>query len=109
MKIKVFSVYDEKAQAYMQPFQMLHTGQAERTFGDCINSPKHQFSHHPHDYTLFEIGEFDDSSGNTTNSHIPLGNGVEFISAKKIELIQDIDEHEATKPESSPLQSGSQS
>ncbi len=81
MMIKVFTIHDSKANAYLPPFFMNQEGQAIRTFTDCINSPKHQFSHHPQDYTLFTIGEFNDQTAGFTYKAAPisLGNGVEFI------------------------------
>lgn len=59
---KVFTIYDSKSDAYLQPFFLHTTGQAVRAISDCVNDPKHQFAKHPADYTLFEIGTFDDSS-----------------------------------------------
>ena len=58
MKYHMFSVYDEKARAYLPPFILPEIGMATRTFGDCINSEQHQFGKHPSDYTLFKIADF---------------------------------------------------
>lgn len=77
----MFTVYDHKAAAYLPPFFLPTVDMALRAFADCIQSPEHQFGRHPHDYTLYEIGGYDDSSGNVTVSkHKSLGNGVEFIA-----------------------------
>lgn len=61
----MFTIYDDKAKAYLPPFFLPEVGQAIRTFADCVNDPKgeHAFSRHPADYTLFLVGEFDQSSG----------------------------------------------
>lgn len=59
----VFSVYDNKAKAYLPPFIMHNDAMAVRVFGDCVNSEDHQFGKHPDDYTLFRIGVFDDVKG----------------------------------------------
>ena len=78
---KIFTVYDEKAHAYLPPFFMARNEQALRVFGDCLNSADHQFAKHPADYTLFEIGNFDDNSAEIIPSRaIPMGNGLEFLS-----------------------------
>lgn len=61
MKHKVFSIFDVKAQAYLPPFYMPETAMAIRVFSDCVNSGDHQFGKHPGDYTLFEMGVWDDS------------------------------------------------
>ena len=59
--VKVFSVYDCKAEAYMMP-QYYHTsGVAERAFKQAVNSEDTQFYTNPQDFTLFELGTFDDS------------------------------------------------
>lgn len=63
MKLKIFTVYDDKAKAYLPPFFLPEHGMARRVFGDCCNDAQHQFGKHPADYTLFYAGEFDQNSG----------------------------------------------
>ncbi len=62
MKHKVFSIFDSAAEAYLPPFVLPTAGMAVRVFTDCCNSEKHQFGVNPADYTLFELGVFDDAS-----------------------------------------------
>lgn len=78
MKYGMFSIYDEKAQAYLPPFILPETGMAIRTFGDCINSQEHQFGKHPADYTLYQIAEFDDDTGIPTPDKKTIHNGLEL-------------------------------
>lgn len=59
---KIFSVYDQKAEAYLPPFYLPNRNMAVRTFTDCVNSKDHQFNRNPSDYLLVELGEWDDSS-----------------------------------------------
>ena len=59
----VFSIYDAKAQAYLPPFFMHSEAVAVRAFSDGINDKEHAFGRHPSDYTLFNIGNFDDATG----------------------------------------------
>lgn len=63
MNLKAFSVYDSKAEAYMQPFFMKTKGEALRAFMDTVGDSNHPFHRHAEDYTLFYLGEFDDSNG----------------------------------------------
>jgi len=63
MKFKIFSVYDDKAKAYLPPFFLPEVGMAVRAFKDCVNDPGHNFGKHPADYTLFQCGAFDDRTG----------------------------------------------
>jgi len=66
--------------AYLPPFILPRTEMAERTFGDCINSDSHQFGEHPDDYTLFDLGTFDDETAQyDLKTPQSLGNGVDFI------------------------------
>lgn len=81
MILKLFTIYDEAAKAYLPPFLLPESGQAIRTFANCINSNDHQFGKNPEDYTLFSLGHFNDASASIT-PHAPksLGNGVQFIT-----------------------------
>lgn len=63
MKLGVFSVYDAAVKAYLPPFFARAPGEAQRMFRDAIRDPKSQFAPHVEDYTLFQLGEFDDMSG----------------------------------------------
>ena len=70
MKMKIFAVYDEKASAFLQPFFMQTRGQATRAFGDECRKPESSFGAHAEDFTLFEIGEYDQASG-ALLGHVP--------------------------------------
>lgn len=59
MMKKIFAIFDEKAEAFLQPFFLDTVGQAERALIDCMSDSTHNFARHPSDYTLFLIGEFD--------------------------------------------------
>ncbi len=61
MKLKIFSVFDVKAGAYLPPFCFPQTPMAVRVFSDMCNSDESAFGLHPGDYTLFEVGVFDDA------------------------------------------------
>lgn len=63
MTKNIYTIYDEKAQAYLQPFFLDTDLVAKRTMFDCLSDPDHNFSRHPADYTLFNIGTFDNSTG----------------------------------------------
>lgn len=79
MMLKIFTTYDSKAEAYLQPFFLPSRGEAIRAWQDVVNDQKTQFNKYPEDFTLFELGEFDSRSGTiTTNTKISLGNAIEF-------------------------------
>ncbi len=80
MKLNIYMVHDQKANAYLPPFFLPEDGMAHRTFGDCCNDVEHQFGKHPEDYTLFKLGEFDDLVGQIkSDTKISLGNGIEYL------------------------------
>lgn len=81
---KVFTVYDEKSEAYLQPFFLDTVGQAIRAITDCVSDPNHQFCRHTSDYTLFQLGDFDDSTGQFTDEKKSLGSLLEFKSSEVI-------------------------
>lgn len=81
---KIFTVYDSKIEAYLTPFFMQHRGAAIRAFTDLVNDPKSNINKYPSDFTLFEMGEYDDSSAQITTSHsmISLGVGTEYLKVE---------------------------
>jgi len=60
--MKMFTVYDSKAEAYMQPFFAKSTGEALRSFSDTCQDKNHIFAKHPEDFTLFELGTWDEQT-----------------------------------------------
>lgn len=59
----VYSFYDSAAMAFSTPFFMPNDGLAIRAFQDNVNADKqtNNIAAHPEQFTLFKIGEFDDS------------------------------------------------
>lgn len=62
MKTKMFAVYDAKAKMFAVPFFMQTLGMALRAFQDITGDPNTMIARHPEDFTLYEIGEYDDST-----------------------------------------------
>lgn len=61
--MKVFVVYDSAAEAYGLPFYQRSIGEAIRGFSQAAKDPQSQISRSPADFTLFEIGEYDELAG----------------------------------------------
>lgn len=80
MKHKVFTTYDSKVGAYLQPFVMRSRGEAMRAFESICNDGKSQFCSHPADFTLFEIGSYDEDTGclEPHEAKIALGLALDF-------------------------------
>lgn len=75
---KVFSVYDNKAEAFLQPFFADTTGVALRSIGDAIADSSHPFGKYTADFTLFCLGTFNDSTGALVEDKQSLGCLIEF-------------------------------
>lgn len=60
---QVYTVYDSKAEVYLQPFMFKTKGEAIRAFTETVNDNKSNISRYPEDFTLFHLGEYDDNSG----------------------------------------------
>lgn len=63
MKMKMLAVYDSKVEAFMTPMFFQSVGQAMRSFGDAVQNAESEFAKHPEDYVLFEIADFNPSTG----------------------------------------------
>lgn len=83
MNMKIFSVYDSKVEAYMQPFFMQSKGAAIRGYTELVNDPNHSFGKYPGDFTLFELGSFDELTAkfDMYKTPVSLGVGLEFVKS----------------------------
>lgn len=68
----VVSVFDSASETFGQPFFVTAKAQAIRAFSDEVNrkDANNELCKHPDDFTLYMLGEFDDSYG-TFNSTAP--------------------------------------
>ena len=91
MIMKVFSVYDSAVGAYMTPFFMQSSGAAIRAFTDITNDLQSAICKHPSDYSLFELGSWDDATCAFTflTAPVSLGCAIEYKtpSAKPLESV----------------------
>ena len=52
MIVKVFGIYDSKAEAYLPPFFMKSKGEAIRAITAHVNDSQHNFCKYAEDFTL---------------------------------------------------------
>lgn len=91
MIMKVFSVYDSKAQMFNVPYFANTTPQAIRSFSDLANDPQTLVCKHPGDFVLYEIGEYDDSNAKMVNysEHHHLGVASQYKQTGPVAFMQD--------------------
>lgn len=89
-QLRAFSVYDQKAGAYLQPFFMKTKQMALRAIGDLVNDFSHSFSQHKEDYTLYEVGVFDETTGIIAAPDAPqvMCNLVELFEEERFEQLK---------------------
>lgn len=81
MLMKVFCIYDAKVGSYGKPFFLRSKGEAIRAFTEAAHDSKTQISAYPSDFTLFELGDYDDCKAHFTfyTAPVPLGIAQEFV------------------------------
>lgn len=69
--ISMFAVRDLKAGTYGQPFALSNRQVAMRTFTTWVSNPESFFSKFPHDFELYQVGNFDQVSGRLITFDLP--------------------------------------
>lgn len=59
----VYAIQDAKAEAFMNPFFKPTRAMAQRDFELACQDPNSLMSKTPQDFQLFELGQFDDDTG----------------------------------------------
>ena len=78
--MKVFTVYDSKAQAHLNPFTMRTKGEAIRSFEQECKNPESSFAKFPSDFTLLSIADWDEETGELKpEAHSVLASASEFV------------------------------
>lgn len=57
------ATYDIKTGVYARPTAFITDAQAVRSFGEAVNDKTTEFNKHPEDYSIFNIGSYDDNTG----------------------------------------------
>jgi hypothetical protein len=61
MKMNLYTIYDQKLEAYNQPFFWENDAMALRQFADMANDENFSISKHPEDYSLWHLGTWSNS------------------------------------------------
>lgn len=78
MQQPIISVYDKKTAIFERPFTVRHIGEAIREWDVVRKDPQTKFGKNPEDFSLHQIGYYDDSKGQFENitPHTHLADGV---------------------------------
>lgn len=68
MKQLAYAVRDSKAERFLPPFFAINRAVALRMFSQACTDTGHQFNQHSGDFTLFEVGTFDDETGSIASN-----------------------------------------
>jgi len=66
--LQLYSIYDKKAGSYSAPFTSKHIAEAIRGITMLLTEGKTTFAQFPADYTLIQVGSFDEASGKLENT-----------------------------------------
>lgn len=82
----LYTVYDSKAEAYLPMFASQTAGTAIRAFTEAVNDPSHVFGRHAGDYTLFEIGTWNETTAEIImhNAKLNLGMAINYLDQQGI-------------------------
>lgn len=78
---KLFSVHDSKAEVYLPPMMLRTKGEAIRNIAQAAKTPNTSLHDSPSDFTLVELGEYNQISGELIpyDKPIIMGNVSEFL------------------------------
>ena len=71
MIMEAYSVFDEKAGTFGNPFFQSNELVAKRMFVDLANDPQSMVHRHPSDFKLYRIGKFDTEKGSMEPAEVP--------------------------------------
>ena len=76
MQYLVCAIYDSKVGAFCSRFYAFK-GEAVRSFSEAVTDGKSAFCKHPADFTLFQLGWFEDGKGELSPDKCPIITAVE--------------------------------
>lgn len=75
MMLRAFSLLDVKVSAFATPFFMAHVGHAIRACSELGADLTTTVGRHPADFHLYEIGAFNDATGQLVPLDMPISHG----------------------------------
>lgn len=72
MILGIYAIRDAKTEAFSQPMFFVTKGVAIRAFADECENNQSNLHKHPEDFALFELGSYNDNSGEFVSLAQPL-------------------------------------
>lgn len=69
--LKAFSILDAKASAYGRPMFFPTDAMVVRSLADAVSDTKSDLCRHAADFSMYEVGSFDEASGQLTPLQAP--------------------------------------
>lgn len=81
MLFKVFAIYDSAIQAWKPPMFCRAKGEMMRWWMEMVQNVQTDLGKHPADYTLFELGTWEDDKNkfDLYKAPVSLGTAIEFV------------------------------
>jgi len=83
MLLTVCAIYDTAISTWLPPLYFRNKGEALRWFADTANNSDSKLAKHPGDYTLFDVGTWDDDKCkfDLLLTPVALGKAIEYVKA----------------------------
>lgn len=82
--MRIYSIYDTKAEHYGNPVFIRTDGEARRMFGQVANDKETEIGRHPEDFILYRIGTWDAETGTLTpEPGLSIAKAIEFAVGNK--------------------------
>lgn len=99
MKLHLFSIHDSKAEAFIQPYFAPTIAVGVRSFQTACNDDTCQFQQNPGDYTLFELGTFDQDTCKFNILNSPKSHGLALQYKDRADRVGQVE----AQPEPTPI------
>lgn len=70
--MQLYTLFDKKTSSYGELIQNNHLAEVIRMLIKLLQNPEAKLSFFPEDYALYQVGTFDQASGQITPSHQPI-------------------------------------
>ncbi len=81
MKVQCYAIFDTCSGIYEKPFFHTADDVVRREFQDVVNTADHPINKHPEHYSVWRLGNFDNTSGKIINEDNEcLWQGIEALS-----------------------------